>query len=460
LLALDVGKLEGERQRLRAADAALQGEWRNHVRSFKEALAGQGLAAIRLPEALSITWPPEHPPSIAESRGDMWVPLADLLTEARSEIFEIDREALPRVQADSAEAEGRLATALRDLDELRDASAVLQEGILREQTEIASLRERLAVLREDLREHQDLVTLNRLGSAEVGRLHGDCPVCHQQLPASLLGGASPVTTLSPEGSLTYIRQQVELFEVMERDSTRALDATQERWSAVRLNAAARRAEVRALRATLVSPNGTPSEELITRRVRLLDRIDRLVQVHERVAVLNGELTRLAEAARSVRTALRELPKDRLSEHDETKLALLERLFTEQLHQYDFGSFSDERLRISREDYLPRREEFDLQADISASDSIRVVWAYLMGLLEVAKVLPTNHPGVLVFDEPRQQSTKDVSFAALLRRAGAEKSDRQIIFATSEELDNLRQMLLAVPHSLFPIDGYVLKPLTK
>jgi hypothetical protein len=67
--------------------------------------------------------------------------------------------------------------------------------------------------------------------------------------------------------------------------------------------------------------------------------------------------------------------------------------------------------------------------------------------------------VLVFDEPRQQSTKEVSFAALLRRAARDAANRQVIFATSEELDSLQEMLADVPHQLHAVDGYVLKPVT-
>lgn len=132
-------------------------------------------------------------------------------------------------------------------------------------------------------------------------------------------------------------------------------------------------------------------------------------------------------------------------------------WVKQLHEYDFGSFSDERLTISRDDYLPRREEFDLQADISASDSIRVVWAYLLGLLEIDAQIDTNHQGLLVLDEPRQQSTKEVSFEALLRRAGSDATGHQVIFATSEDLASLQAMLEDVPHTLQAVDGYVLKP---
>jgi hypothetical protein len=179
---------------------------------------------------------------------------------------------------------------------------------------------------------------------------------------------------------------------------------------------------------------------------------------ERFYQVLGELGRLAEEGLAVQSALRALPVDGISDGDRTKLNRLQASFVNQLHTYQFGSFSDSALRISTLDYLPRRDDFDLQADISASDSIRVIWAYLVGLLEVANTEDTNHPGVLIFDEPRQQSANPVSFEALLRRASeVAQSSRQVIFATSEELGPLRKMLHGVEHSLLPFDGYILQP---
>jgi hypothetical protein len=335
----------------------------------------------------------------------------------------------------------------------------MREDLLRDSDELRSVRERLEALLEDFREHKDIVTLQRLGSTVLERLHGDCPVCHQQLPGSLLSGESPVRTLSPEDTVAYIGQQIELFEVMERDGERALEAKGERLAAQRARAADVRSQIRALRTMLTAPDGTPSAEVIARRLRLQDRIERLHSVAERLLQLLGSLERMAEEGRRIRAALAELPADRLSDQDQTKLHRLQTSFIDQLRAYDFGSFSDERLSISTDDYLPRREEFDLQADISASDSIRVVWAYLLGLLEVGAELDTNHPGLLVFDEPRQQSAKEVSFAALLRRASQDATSRQVIFATSEELDSLQEMLADVPHQLHAVDGYILKPVT-
>ena len=457
LLGLEVGKLEGERQRLRAQQEALADEWRTTVRAFKESLVGQALVTVRLPETLTVAWPPQQRPMVVESRDEDWVSLEELLPELRAEQERLEAEEVPRAQAVAAETEQQLRNALDESDRLRQLGALLREDVLRDREELRSVQARLEALREDLREHEDVVTLRRLGSVELERLHGDCPVCHQQLPASLLGSDSPVRTLSPEDTVAYIRQQVELFGAMERDGERSVRAKRERYGALQGQAAEVRSTIRALRTTLAAPEGTPSAEVIARRIRLSDRIDRLHAVAERFLEMLGGLDRLADEAREVKTSLARLPAEKLSDSDMQKLKLLQASFIEQLHEYDFGSFSDERLTISRDDYLPRREEFDLQADISASDSIRVVWAYLLGLLEVAEQVDTNHPGLLVFDEPRQQSTKEVSFEALLRRAGSDAGGHQVIFATSEDLATLQAMLEDVPHALHAVDGYVLKP---
>src|SRR5690606_2764350 len=123
-------------------------------------------------------------------------------------------------------------------------------------------------------------------------------------------------------------------------------------------------------------------------------------VVERFDELQVQLEGIAAESAAVKAALKDLPKDELSDGDRKKLRALHRSFVDQLRAYDFGSFSNDMVQIGYDDYLPRRDDFDLQADISASDSVRVIWAYLLGLLEVGEQFDTNHPGFVVFDEPK------------------------------------------------------------
>lgn len=53
--------------------------------------------------------------------------------------------------------------------------------------------------------------------------------------------------------------------------------------------------------------------------------------------------------------------------------------------------------------MPTIDGFDMKFDSSASDGIRVIWAFTMALLQVSVEKQGNHPGIIIFDEPAQQS---------------------------------------------------------
>ena len=133
-----------------------------------------------------------------------------------------------------------------------------------------------------------------------------------------------------------------------------------------------------------------------------------------------------------------------------------------LKNFGFSSFKPELIQISEETYLPTREGFDLGFDTSASDGIRIIWSYLIGLFKLSKDYETNHPQVLIFDEPRQQEAKKVSFTELLKESAAACAGRgQIILATSEDEDVLVSALGDSPYSMrsFPAsDGKILRKL--
>ncbi|CAB4365432.1 MAG: hypothetical protein F2681_14995 [Actinobacteria bacterium] len=458
LLNLDVGKYEQERQTLRARDAELQLEWRASVDAFQESLTGEGLVTLNVPKNLTVAWPPNPDPRVAASVGAGWIDLDDQIQNARQEVATLIGSVIPAITENSSALESRLADLAERSDSLRRTSAAIREDLVRHRTELSAVEDRIQALEDDLRKHRDAAILVRLGAPVLEELHEACPVCHQLLPDSLVA-LGPGPALSPDESVMYLSQQLDLFRVMKEDSARAMAAKGERLTANMREEADVRGQIRSVRTSLVGPNGSPSVEAIASRIRREAQLVRLVAIEERWFLFQSRLEALASSALEVRAKLADLPAERLSETDAAKLATLETSFIDQLRLYDFGSFLDANLMISRDDYHPRRDEFDLEADISASDSIRVIWAYLLGLMEVSSVHETNHPRLLLLDEPRQQSAKDVSFEALLRQAALVASrGGQVIFATSEDPRSLESKLEGVQHNLISIDGFLLKPL--
>ncbi|MFT5707343.1 MAG: hypothetical protein ACI9ES_001634, partial [Oceanospirillaceae bacterium] len=103
-------------------------------------------------------------------------------------------------------------------------------------------------------------------------------------------------------------------------------------------------------------------------------------------------------------------------------------------------------------YLPTREGFDIGFDTSASDGIRIIWSYLIGLFKLRNDFDINHPSLLIFDEPRQQEANKISFAKLLKSTAQLCEDNgQIIFATSEEKHVLEDLLQGEKYTMRSFD---------
>jgi hypothetical protein len=115
------------------------------------------------------------------------------------------------------------------------------------------------------------------------------------------------------------------------------------------------------------------------------------------------------------------------------------------------------LEISENSFRPQKEGFEIGFELSASDAIRLKWAYQLALLELGRMGSTNHPGFVVFDEPRQQETAKVSFEGLLKRAaGAKAAGQQVIFATSEDREQLEALLSSVDCQLVAFQARIVR----
>jgi hypothetical protein len=171
------------------------------------------------------------------------------------------------------------------------------------------------------------------------------------------------------------------------------------------------------------------------------------------------LKALSDAYAHLLAEQKALPADKMSVNDKRKFKELTSLVREQAREFGFSTFDPNEVTISEDTYRPQKEGFEIGFETSASDAIRLKWAYQLGLLELDTIEATNHPGTLLFDEPRQQSSAKVSFESLLRRAAAVKRhNQQVIFSTSEELQNLQRITSRLECDEHIFSGYIIQPI--
>jgi hypothetical protein len=78
---------------------------------------------------------------------------------------------------------------------------------------------------------------------------------------------------------------------------------------------------------------------------------------------------------------------------------------------------------------------------------------------VSRAFESNHLGLLLLDEPRQQQTDKVSFAEFAKRASSARDHQeQVIILTSEDEDTLASMLRGIEYQYLVFDQPLIQPL--
>jgi hypothetical protein len=460
-LALDVYERSRKRSQLREDIDQLTREWRRLEGEFRARLDGTGVRVQGLPDAPQRTWPPEVRPTLLVGETDGWQPLSQEMTALEMRLGQLTTESVPSSDQAATAARSNLTSAQESLARMFDAATELEYEARDDSAQIEALHHRLKAIDEDIRQSSDAATLTKLGGEhELAVLDGECPTCHQQVGASLLAPTdSPAMTA--QENVRYLREQRATFEAMIEEAQESVAAKRARIDALRGRMVAAQDEIRSLRAALIAPGAAPSEAVIAEKIRIRESLDRYSRIEQWLSGLDVDLERVSEQYASARRELDDLPADTLSDADKAKLDVVERHLVEQLDAYGLNSLRPDEISISAEKYVPSREGYDLGFDLSASDNIRVIWAYLLSLLELAAEKHTNHPGLLMFDEPRQQDADRVSMAALIQRAAKSAArGQQVVFATSEPSESLARMVAGLDTELLDFgDDFILKPLS-
>jgi hypothetical protein len=301
-----------------------------------------------------------------------------------------------------------------------------------EVSEVEALEERIASLVEDQRKYKDLRKLRELGSDGVDEvIRGTCPTCHQEISDTLMDLGQRSVTMSVDQNIAFYDEQLQLSQAVLENAKKSIAASEAEVVGIRRELDRLRSEVRSLRETLTAPSSTPSIEALAERLRLDQRVERLEDLSAFFKETMAAFANLADDWEALLERIKRLPKGALSKDDEAKLEALQSSLQLQLRLYGFRSVGSELVTVSRDYYEPELSDMNLAADAAASDVIRLQWAYLIGLLQISRTFAGNHPGLLIMDEPQQQSAEDKDFFRMLQYA-AEMREAQIIVGTSHD----------------------------
>lgn len=445
VLGLDVFERILAQQRIRSNMASLEADWHAAGRTL-DAQAKSVRVILQNPHGrIQQGWTQESDIPAVSIAGE-WVDIDSAIRRFDGYLEEVSARKVPLVSDVSGEVE----------EELHATEAALQRSVARAaglwdernetQNRLDQIGTRIEALEEDLQRHKDSEKLRSYGSEHAAELINDhvCPTCHQEF-----GDGADISThaMSVAENIVFLKRQLSTFGGMRDDNTRVLRALDVRLDGINQSARDYRQQIRAAKDTLASANAAPSTSAVRARLQVEERLETLTERREELASTREELSICARTWAAQKKQLDGLMASKLSAQDSVKLKKIQDSIQKQLAAYGFTSLLPTDVEIDRETYRPINDGFDLGFDVSASDMIRVIWAYLFAMLDVG-CSGGAHLGLLIFDEPRQQETARPSYAALLEQAvEAGRNGAQVIFATSEESQSLRGMLKPGTYSI-------------
>jgi hypothetical protein len=396
-----------------------------------------------------------------------WTPLDEVLTLLRRRHAAIANEPIITTTDAAAGNETELAKSQSELEAQTVAANDIRHALRSRTEERSILKSRVSDLTVDLRRHQDAKQLRRLGSTLSKIIEdGDCPTCHQSLAAELLP-TSPSAVMAIDENEDFLKSQIRLYEANLTGLERAVEAGKSTLAALDEHCATLRTRIRTLRQALTRPGQAPSQARIAEIVELDRRVGELGATQQGIDELVDQLRSIAKEYAELRSREKQLSGELFSATDREKIRKLTSILRERLREFGFASFAIDEVSLAEDNFRPVMDQKDgdeivqreIGINISASDGARLKWAYYLALLELSTSYSTNHPGLVIFDEPGQQQMKELDLGTFVRRAAtAAREKQQIIIATSQSKSFVAGALSTGARAhVLTFQGFLLQP---
>lgn len=293
-------------------------------------------------------------------------------------------------------------------DELLQIEVNLEEEkkkIAYEKQNIKSLKESLAAVEYDLKNNKEIVRLKKLGSDKNLIFNeGKCPLCRHNIQDSLITPMSNVKVMSIEENIRHLESQENIIKFSLKSSTINESKMRNNIRLLEKKIITYRRILRSIKNDLYSKDKSISESIVMKKILIKNSIEDLKYSMEEVNEQYKRLIYLSNEWVEISNIYRGLPKTNFSKNDKMKIESLKDNFVYYLNCFGYDSVGNiSRVEISPDKLIPIINGFDIKFDSSASDGVRVIWAFTLSLLKTSLKYGGNHPGILIFDEPGQQS---------------------------------------------------------
>jgi DNA repair exonuclease SbcCD ATPase subunit len=376
---------------------------------------------------------------LSYTNNDQVYSLSDYIIRLTNELSEIESRTIPKVSqiAEIKEIELKEKTDIYNSLLIQEDDLNNRKTIIR--NSVATIEDRLKQIDDELTHNKHHLKVKTLASEKAVIIATDeCPTCGQDISDSLLAKNSTQIPMTIEQNIGYLDAQKSMIRNYLDNHAKEIKILDTQLFSIADRITDLRGTIRSIRRDLVSDDRLPSIEAIEQKIKIKNRVDFFSKTDEEFGVLIDALLKVSDQWSNYLSEQAKLPKQTFSAQDYKKLKMLDDNFIEMLERFDYGSKTLSDLSISKDKLIPVAEgqyniKYNMRLDSSASDLVRAITAYTFSLYKVATAFDTNHPSLIMLDEPGTQETAIASLKAMLIELQGYKA-QSLVFASFKQSD--------------------------
>lgn len=361
----------------------------------------------------------------------------EYLNNKELKIRELENKPIANIESNKHEILYQYEESKTKYNELKNYITSFENKLNIEKIQQQNINNQLIVIEKEIKEHHNLI---KVFNANLFRKNNEakCPTCTQPVTQDILSRPDfKIPQLSLEENKSFLISQKKIIKTTLDSLNETIEEKNTLLNYFKNNLRNQEAIIKSLSRDLIADDRALSESEVVRKLQLKQEVKNLEQFKNQIDDLKGELIQLANKYHNILKKIKGLEKS----DDETTLSAFETNYKNLLFEFGYDSNKKHQISINRKDpfkYFPvyKRNKDDTQPqsiriNSSASDFVRNIWAYTLALRDNG----SNHPGLIMFDEPGQHKAKQSSLKALFKKCSEITEKQTIIFSSTEkELD--------------------------
>ena len=434
LLGLNEIVLSTQKDVLNKKKSIITEDWKRKIKAFSYIEQQTNSTIINVPEEFTTDKAEIDKINVLFSTSeDKKITFNQFLNEKSEALKEIENKPISTIKENREQAVLEFNKQKEEYFKLKDYIERFENKLRIEKQQFSSLNNQFNIIESEIKDH---INLQKVFSEKIINERGanQCPTCTQEVTTNLISTKNiNIPQLTLEENTNFLRSQKKIIETSIGSLNETVNEKEVLLLYFKNSLRQKEVLIKSLSKDLIADDRAFSESDVVKKLQLEREIESLQLLKESISDLKNELEGLANKYHNNNIEIGALGES--EKEDEFKLSDFEAQYKNYL--FAFGYESNEKYRIS----INRKEPFkyfpvyknhkndtvpqSIRINSSASDFVRNIWAYTLGLLNNG----VNHPGFIMFDEPGQHRTNLSSLKELFKVSSG-LTEKQIIIFTS------------------------------